>query len=726
MKRYGIIMLLLFAVLCSFAACGNTATEEERPENTAGPDKVDEYINETFFEELKYVYLAEDYDTGLWVYGSTDANADEFKIFDCDLTTGKTSIVNYPVSPKQPILSLCPGSGEDLWVMEYLEVNGSDSYCINVLSGGAVSEFEHEKITDSFPIRFIVDIEKDRLYIHANDFQNSEFECLYIYSLDGTCVSKIHFNTSVQNILLSNGKLYSIQNSNHTSTLKVLNEATWSFEDIYSFENVLDCSLAKGTTEDMITVLSGTDLMQFDLEKRNVSRHQNLTAGGIAGNVRFVFPYNNDYYIVTRDITGFDRIIRTSFGDANSTTQILLTLAALQADPKINLTVADYNSRYPDCRIEVKDYSVFGDEALRQLNLDIMSGGAIDLIYLDGLQVENYINAGILENLVPYIETMDKNIELLEPVMSALCEGPGESYIAAPFFVLNAICGREEVLSEFKGEGLEGFLSFLEANSRNGVNAAGNGLTPEEFLEYVFTCNMSSFVDFKASKAKFASPEFIKLLETIKAMNSKDENYNEFVRIYEGVQPISFQSVRSLNDLVLLLSVYPEELSLISPSLNDTQSFSALLVPIFPFAIASSSENKELAWRFLEYMYGEEYQTNFTSPLYFPTNSKVLESSWLKLKEYYGSDDADDGFTYLYVEDGRYSELSIKYPENVLDCYEILHEMIKNIDGVYKADYTLLNVINYNISAFLSDEKSAEETAQIINGKAEIYLSEIS
>ena len=51
-------------------------------------------------------------------------------------------------------------------------------------------------------------------------------------------------------------------------------------------------------------------------------------------------------------------------------------------------------------------------------------------------------------------------------------------------------------------------------------------------------------------------------------------------------------------------------------------------------------------------------------------------------------------------------------------------DYLSSVDTIWQADTTVSDIIDEEISAFTSGAKSAEETAQIIQSKVSIYLSE--
>ena len=71
-----------------------------------------------------------------------------------------------------------------------------------------------------------------------------------------------------------------------------------------------------------------------------------------------------------------------------------------------------------DVVYEDKSVSTVSD-ALKKLNTEIMAGNGPDIICLDGIDTEPYIEKGILEDISDVIKDYDKNNLILSNVIDA-------------------------------------------------------------------------------------------------------------------------------------------------------------------------------------------------------------------------------------------------------------------------------------------------------------------
>ena len=74
----------------------------------------------------------------------------------------------------------------------------------------------------------------------------------------------------------------------------------------------------------------------------------------------------------------------------------------------LSSAIADFKALRPECTVEYMDYAeLYGDQALQQFQIDLTQGNAPDLLFVNGLPFEAYVNRGLLENLYPLIDTDD-------------------------------------------------------------------------------------------------------------------------------------------------------------------------------------------------------------------------------------------------------------------------------------------------------------------------------
>ena len=92
----------------------------------------------------------------------------------------------------------------------------------------------------------------------------------------------------------------------------------------------------------------------------------------------------------------------------------VLTLAAQYIDSNLKTEVLSFNKTNPDYRIEVTDYSQYNTESdydagLKKMTTDILAGSVPDILYTQGINVEQFVTKGVITDLDQFL-AKDKTV----------------------------------------------------------------------------------------------------------------------------------------------------------------------------------------------------------------------------------------------------------------------------------------------------------------------------
>lgn len=127
---------------------------------------------------------------------------------------------------------------------------------------------------------------------------------------------------------------------------------------------------------------------------------------------------------------------KTKASDASK--KKVLTLATQYLDYNLKGEVLDFNKTNPDYRIEVTDYSQYNtdkdyDAGLKKMTTEILTGNVPDIIYTQGINMEQFVTKGIVTDLDHFLAS-DKTVtkaSIMDNVLASL-EINGKLYEAAP------------------------------------------------------------------------------------------------------------------------------------------------------------------------------------------------------------------------------------------------------------------------------------------------------
>jgi ABC-type glycerol-3-phosphate transport system substrate-binding protein len=149
---------------------------------------------------------------------------------------------------------------------------------------------------------------------------------------------------------------------------------------------------------------------------------------------------------------------------------------------------------------------------------------------------------------------------------------------------------------------------------------------------------------------------------------------------------------------------------------------SVIMMSSNAFAISAKSAYKDGAWEFVRHYLTEDYQKS--GEFYdFPIVKSVFEE---KAKEATGK-------SYWINENGEKVEYDDYYyiggEEIILEPFtqeevDAICEFIYSVKKVNKFDNNIRNIINEEAQSFFEGQKSAQEVAQIIQSRAQIFVDE--
>lgn len=639
-------------------------------------------------------------------------------LYYCDLSDGSINKLSYETNNETPLLSISSTSDGALWVMEYVGTE-QDGYRINIFSDNEITSYEHKEISDSSPINLIVDDENGKVYIHSSNYRD-KMDYIYVYSLEGEQLAEIKSENTLQNMVFSKSeeKLFVIENEDNNAVISVLNENDYTIEAVMQIGSTNNSMLYESSTYS-VNVDVNSVMMGFDFKFKALAPIIDCVANGLSGYVRFVLPYNDDYILIRREASDIDTVVKVSKTAELQGSKEKLKLATLGSDPSIDLAVAKFNKESNDYYIEIVDYSIYGKDALTKLNTEMISGEIPDIFKLDGLPAKQYISMGLLENLDPYMKK-DLNLDnLWESAISALYEGD-KCYSVVPCFTINAIFGKKDDIDKIKNYNYRDFLSYIEDNSTEKQNVFGNFITQQEFVEFMISCNMDQFIDYEKKECHFDTDDFIALISTVNGLAPHDAHYSETLKIYSGSQPITFQWIRGIYDIDRLSAVFKENYAITTLASGAEKNTGALMLPTFNFGMSASSEYKDGVWEFLKWLYSDDFQEFMSSGI--PMSKTAFEAQAGINKN--AQEDEDKGFYYLTVVDGVEQKTFIKYSKDRAACHQKTIDLIDSIDRLYQVDTTVMNIISEDLSAYFYGDKSAQDTAAIIQSRVQIYLNE--
>ena len=409
-----------------------------------------------------------------------------------------------------------------------------------------------------------------------------------------------------------------------------------------------------------------------------------------------------------------------------------LTLACMYLDWNLRSRIIEFNKKNNEYRIKVKDYSEYAtdddyDAGLTKLNTEIISGNVPDMIYTANIPIAKYAGRDVLEDLWPYIEndTRFGRSDLLENVFQAV-EIDGKLYQTVSSFSVQTTAGLTSVVGDKLGWTLDDLKAAL-ATLPEGAQVFNTTATKTDIINSFISMNMSSYIDWETGKCSFDTPEFISILEFAASFADDsvwddfnwDEYEDDYTRMKEGKQLLNTVYLYNFDSAQEMKSSLGSDVTYVGFPADE--GYGAAFSVNDGIAMSKTCSNKDVAWQFMGQFLTEEYQSdNMWGG--FSTNKKAFEKQ------------AENAMKQEYTADGEPIPLysyGTSNSDEMIDVYAMtqaeydkIMEVINSTTRVMTYDQEVLDIIKDETSAFFEGQKSAEETAKMIQSRVGLYVGE--
>ena len=359
------------------------------------------------------------------------------------------------------------------------------------------------------------------------------------------------------------------------------------------------------------------------------------------------------------------------------------------------------------------------EEARTRVQLLLTTPEAPDLLDLGFLQNwESYAGQDAFEDLTPYLEASNVlDAKLYLPSVLACGQAAGKQVFLPRAFYMKMLYGQEQYLGTACGWTLRDFLNLREEHRDIPIFPSSN--SAEGVLYKLLGMSMDEFVDAERNTCDFCNPLFYDLLacaayEDTFTGEEQLENHgragllNGKALLDETVIMDEFfylwcTNVTRTGGIRLTVKGYPSKDGESSGVLCATHGDGVWISGFCNLAISRMGSQKEGAWEFIEFV--QEYEPDYGLSG-FPARKDRLERNMR---------------TWRYTQKEMNGEPLREY---TTEDMERLTEIIGNLSHKTSQDELLLKIVGEEAQVYFRGQKSAEETAQVIQNRVQLYLWE--
>ncbi len=588
---------------------------------------------------------------------------------------------------------------------------------------------------------------------------------IYEVERDGSCERLLMLDFNPQWIWVKENRLF-IDNDWESEEAPLVYdlEAGEYVEDDVLVEFVSDSYQGhsyNGTDYCDMYLLPGEDGTVYVTGRKGIHRHViggNMMEQIVDGNLSLLS--NPDYYIVDMLqlegdaflalFTGGKLIKFTYDPNVPSVPENIVTIYSLREDMNIRQAISRYQTSHPDVFVSYRigmdgGDSVTRDDAVKKLNTEIMAGEGPDLLVMDELPLDSYIDKGMLLDLTDHLKEYSAKEPLFDNVIEAL-KRDGKAYVVPATIgvphIAAAAEGMESVtnLSELAGiveqmrEAYPG-KDILGISGEKGILKRFAGTSEPKWISADGTVDREIIGDYLEQCKRIFDAQMDGLNESIaEAYNSRMERVASFDG--RGADEIDWEIYLDTMSYVgkeqMLMSGWTNQqygyLEMVS--LNKNKGFedakvvpmqgqcSKVFKPATMLAVSAVSEDMDQALGFLDACLSAEVQSEYNG---IPVNQNGFDMQFTPRQDILQE---DGEYTSMYTTDADGNALSFicYWPSD--EQIAAFKQELASADTAYIPDLTLEEAVLKQGTAYMQGGQSLDQALDEIEKAVAIYMAE--
>ncbi len=392
-----------------------------------------------------------------------------------------------------------------------------------------------------------------------------------------------------------------------------------------------------------------------------------------------------------------------------------LNIYSLYENPQIRAAIVKYQIENPNIYVNYyvainsqdKD-NISVQDCVQTLNAQLLANDGPDIIFLDGLNIKNLIDKGILADIT---EEVEKNLDVNDVIKHTFTYD--NKIFAIPSRIkIPVIAGMDDAILAANS------LQELATYSQNSSKTLIGSINLSDFVDFLYPAYKNEILNEDQTIALDKLSIFLTNLKMI---------YDHTVITEEDYFP-SANSLYSIKDeqanvglgLLCDARTISEALHLCNRADKSMSSLNRTYIPMSIFSINKNTSQKEEALDFLGVLLSEEIQKNNFFTYGIEVNEKIHPHESIYDNPY----NAGGICTYPYydLEQILHKELITFSSEEI--AQKLYRSLFDEIQTPYIYDVILDDTIKGSIKDYLSGELTLDETVTNINSFYSLYSAE--
>lgn len=444
---------------------------------------------------------------------------------------------------------------------------------------------------------------------------------------------------------------------------------------------------------------------------------------------KLISTKDNKFLCIVNDLDSEELgiVFYTKVDPSTIADRIIITYGGIVIDESIKQAALDFNRTNKEYQIEFNDYSSNGGDPFAKMNTDIIAGNIPDIIDLNYVSFEQYVEKGMLEDLIPYIN-QDSELssdDIIDSVWETMLMN-GKLYYIAPSFGIDTIIGKTKDVGNEIGWTFNEFKTLLEGH--------GDAITPfysdnkSDMLSVFLKNSLMDFVDWQTGECNFDGQEFKDILEFCNNKGSdKNVDYVDYRKemaslINAGKQLFADAPGLTTEEIQIYRQMFGEDITFIGYPNKEKQG------SYFRFSsrvgLSAKSEVKDGAWEFIRTFMSKEYQGKVNHISGTPTRKDcfdMLMRAKTTTEEY-----TDELGQEVQPVSGywEWDDIGVDSRPLSQEEAEMYINLVNHTENSAFYDTSMTEIILEESKSYFKGRKDLDETVKIIQKRIKTYVNE--
>lgn len=637
----------------------------------------------------------------------------------------KTGNFNISISESDEILVLCREDTKTKMLIVDGEFNISlNPYIDEMLTQYSISSLKQiEKnlylLTDGMGKIYVLDSEKE-----AITAVNAENEYTYVYKYaDGY----LYLLTTEELRIID---CETMEEINDDEVKSWINDFLTDFSDFkinFAINKSADAAQCYIATSDGITKLAYTEQTLLVDGTRSALGNNSLF-------IDFLSVYDESM-VVLMAADDKSKIYTYEYKDDVAKIENETLIYTLEENQSLSQAVNLYNRQNPTAKIIIEigmsDESITMSDALKQLNIELETGNGPDIIILDGMDIDAYIDKGVLLDISDVVTKSKDSGEVLNNIVDTY-EMDGKIYaVPTKFLAMYAASKNDDIVGN--SQDIETLYRRIISLSEDGehediidswsfnqvVSVLYRGMLAKD-NEKLTKDQISTFYEIVLGTYEMIDLEEVldKIGRKLEKIEARPTSYHDFELAAIDSVAVALDYIDSLSGLQVIEILQDAGLCSYSFLGSDGENY---YLPAMVAGISAKSDNQETAQDFIAFLLGEEVQSDYDAEG-LPVNISGIKNKMAKLEENNYTISPESGHGHKDNADAE--KITIQLQQFTEQKRADIIEEMKQFKAAVKDDSYIRTIILTEADKIIFDGADQDSAVETVMNNIKIYEDE--